>query len=243
MCVSNGVSATILGSGKYHPIVLDNHPADSRLTVEESGKVQTLTSRMGTGGGNVPLVLVYGISSKDSNGMKSDNPHVGFYEAKTVKTLDTSGGNPTCNQGGMVVCESVAIQGNVIGRKDENGPAGSGVNVEKMFTLNTTDKHCVAFRGTGFADFKESTVSATHTATGGSLSWGETLITEDAYVCRRLTPTECARLQGFPDDWGKDVPFHSDSAEYKMWGNGIALPCAEFVLGNIAKKEGLTHGK
>ena len=44
------------------------------------------------------------------------------------------------------------------------------------------------------------------------------------YAVRRLTPTECARLQGFPDDWCADVP-HSDSAEYKMWGNGIALPC------------------
>ena len=44
------------------------------------------------------------------------------------------------------------------------------------------------------------------------------------YVARRLTPTECARLQGFPPDWAADVP-HTDSAEYKMWGNGIALPC------------------
>lgn len=44
------------------------------------------------------------------------------------------------------------------------------------------------------------------------------------YAARRLTPTECARLQGFPDDWCSDIP-HTDSAEYKMWGNGIALPC------------------
>ena len=47
--------------------------------------------------------------------------------------------------------------------------------------------------------------------------------TEEEYVARRLTPTECARLQGFPDDWCSDVP-HSDSAEYKLWGNGIVLP-------------------
>lgn len=44
------------------------------------------------------------------------------------------------------------------------------------------------------------------------------------YIVRRLTPTECARLHGFPDDWCADVE-HSDSAEYKLWGNGIALPC------------------
>ena len=44
------------------------------------------------------------------------------------------------------------------------------------------------------------------------------------YIVRRLTPTECARLQGFPDDWCADVP-HSVSAEYRLWGNGISLPC------------------
>ena len=49
-------------------------------------------------------------------------------------------------------------------------------------------------------------------------------VREELYEARRLTPTECARLQGFPDDWCADVP-HTDSAEYKLWGNGIALPC------------------
>ena len=55
------------------------------------------------------------------------------------------------------------------------------------------------------------------------------------YVLRRLTPTECARLQGFPD-WWVDGANGSDSAIYKMWGNGIALPCAADVLGRIAKE-------
>ena len=54
------------------------------------------------------------------------------------------------------------------------------------------------------------------------------------YVLRRLTPLECCRLQGFPDWWTDDVP-GSDSAIYKMWGNGIALPCATDVIGRLAK--------
>ena len=54
------------------------------------------------------------------------------------------------------------------------------------------------------------------------------------YVLRRLTPMECARLQGFPD-WWCDGADGSDSAQYKLWGNGIALPCAVDVLGRIAK--------
>ena len=98
------------------------------------------------------------------------------------------------------------------------------------------------------------------------------------YIVRRLTPTECARLQGFPDWWGELAPYdpadaefweqvrkthaeitgktykpaknlkkwydrlHTDSAEYKMWGNGIALPCAQYVLQGIAEQGAQTLG-
>ena len=98
------------------------------------------------------------------------------------------------------------------------------------------------------------------------------------YIIRRLTPTECARLQGFPDWWGELAPYdpadadfwesvrkthaeingkkykpvknlkawydklHTDSAEYKMWGNGIALPCAQYVLQGIAEQGAQTLG-
>lgn len=41
----------------FQPIAIDNHPHDSRVTLSKDGKVQTLATRMGTGGGNVPLVL------------------------------------------------------------------------------------------------------------------------------------------------------------------------------------------
>ena len=55
------------------------------------------------------------------------------------------------------------------------------------------------------------------------------------HIVRRLTPLECCRLQGFPDNWEDGVQ-GSDSARYKMWGNGIALPCAADVLRRIAKE-------
>ena len=54
------------------------------------------------------------------------------------------------------------------------------------------------------------------------------------YIVRRLTPLECCRLQGFPD-WWEDGVEGSDSARYKMWGNGIALPCAVDVLRRVVK--------
>lgn len=54
------------------------------------------------------------------------------------------------------------------------------------------------------------------------------------YIVRRLTPIECARLQGMPDDWCEGLG-GSDSAIYKAYGNGLALPCAFDVLNRIAR--------
>lgn len=73
-------------------------------------------------------------------------------------------------------------------------------------------------------------------ASGGNNGGGsETMATQEPdYVIRRLTPTECARLQGMPDWWCADVP-HSDAAEYKMWGNGMALPNCLYIIENMVR--------
>ena len=78
------------------------------------------------------------------------------------------------------------------------------------------------YKGTGARKGKEREIIAEQIGNKGR-----------KYVIRRLTPLECCRLQGFPD-WWEDGVEGSDSARYKMWGNGIALPCAADVLGRIA---------
>lgn len=62
---------------------------------------------------------------------------------------------------------------------------------------------------------------------------------EVQYTVRRLTPLECCRLQGMPDSWTSDVP-HSDAQEYRMFGNGMALPNALYVMEGIAECEHTT---
>ena len=284
------VSSTYGTGGNNQPFVVERPKCyDVRFTSEGTKNArqncyETETARTIDTGGNAPdsnqggVAVVYGICSKDSNSMKSDNPHSGFYEAETARTLDANGGNPSCNQGGMAV---VAIQGSMIGRKDENGLQGSGINEDVSFTLNATDHHAVAHPV--YCTSKNShhtiaekelanTLVATDYKEPPCVAKEQTV--EPHYIVRRLTPTECARLQGFPDWWcadlgienpaDEDLEFwrevfethrkimgtsskpktdkqiikwlknpHSDSAEYKMWGNGIFLGNAYFVLFGI----------
>lgn len=89
------------------------------------------------------------------------------------------------------------------------------------------------YKGTGSRNGKEREVLAV----GNEQS-------ERKYVVRRLTPVECLRLQGLPD-WWCDGANGSDSAIYKMAGNGLAIPCAFDALRRIAEyaeKEDADHG-
>lgn len=86
-----------------------------------------------------------------------------------------------------------------------------------------------------FGEYKNADVSKTLMASG-DITTSDLVAT---YAIRRLTPLECCRLQGFPD-WWMDGINGSDSAKYKMWGNGIALPCALYVMEGIAE---LREGK
>ena len=113
---------------------------------------------------------VYGISSYESNSMKSKNPNSGIYEADTSRTLDLNGGNPACNQGGMICLQrrfsTVNVYENGITPTLEAGAGEGGNNVpiclegngsrnshkgdgykksETMYTLNTVEQHAVAY--------------------------------------------------------------------------------------------------
>ena len=293
------------------------------------------------------VFVPYGICSKASHAMLSANPHTGFYEADTARTLDQNGGRPDCSQGGIAVVafsqnqrdevrdlknvsgaltaepgtkqQTYVLQGAIVGRDVQNDPQGdhavaycmtagefTRVGAEqsppimardykdphviiKEDNRRDADKEAVSSRlaedkpicmatGQANAEIGEDlcpTLSCNHEAP---------IITEPYYIVRRLTPTECARLQGFPDDWcaglgtsdptDTEIAFwadvfethrkavkgakkpktekqirkwlaapYSDSAEYRLWGNGIALPCAYFVLSGIVWAAGLDETK
>lgn len=91
--------------------------------------------------------LVYGISSYDSNAMKSKNPHSGIYLAETARTLDMNGGCPACNQGGVLVlerkcfavdCRNGTINECVNGTLQAKSQGGYNTNSNNVVLLSTT---------------------------------------------------------------------------------------------------------
>lgn len=90
-------------------------------------------------GGDGEKMICYGISAYASNAMKSSNPHSGIYKADTARCLDVNGGNPACNQGGVLVLAVIEGNGN---RPSHKGP-GINENGKEMYTLNSTEVHGV----------------------------------------------------------------------------------------------------
>lgn len=212
-----------------------------------------------------------------------------------VRCCDSgTGGN---NVPGVVYC----LQGNGIDRADTAGCNGKGWRENECYTLNTIDRpaveYCIGNSQLNQNKFSEKagTLNCMHNQQGvieviaidrAAFNQGKMLSSVLRFLnkVRRLTPIECARLQGFPDLWGyldkkesftdeeykfwlevrntyarinnkavKDYTkaqmlswynkLHSDSAEYKMWGNGIALPNALYVMQGIAEVVGVHHSK
>lgn len=200
---------------------VQGHPAESGTP----GQGAAEDAARGAGG-----AVCYGISSYDSNAMRSSNPHSGVYEADTSRTLDVSGGNPACNQGGICIV-SVSDEISPALRAKANDPyrADMAAYVAAVDCRNGTENGEV-----------NGTLQA---KSNGGVSYNLQNVVRTDCTVRRLTPLECERLQGYPDGWtdigdwtdGKGrTRKTSDAARYKALGNSIALPPWRWVLKRIS---------
>lgn len=91
-----------------------------------------------------------------------------------------------------------------------------------------------------------SSVGVTHTMGTGTTGGAATIAVAQAYAVRRLTPVECERLQGFPDDW-TNIPFRgkpaADGPRYKAIGNSMAVPVMRWIGERIAIVDRATKGE
>ena len=160
------------------------------------------------------------------------------YKTNVCRCLDSGMSNPDSNQGGIAVVERIPVFSSTMG---------------SFLTASEEVGQTLMAR-----DYKNPQI-----------------INQSDFIVRRLTPVECARLQGFPDCWcqgletanptNEEIAFwtdvfethrrlvthaakpktrkqivkwlkcpYLDSSAYRMWGNGVALPCVWFVLAGIA---------
>ena len=206
------------------------------------------------------LVKTYRIGSYESEGMKSSNPTAGIKEVDKSNTLDLSGSNPARNQGGICisVLDMTHAQDVIRERNDGtvqtlNNRMGTGGNQvpliytfnrdasiknnmpiyeDKTSTLKPSTRLAVAY-AIDCRNSRLSQISMTLQAKnqgGYSLNYQNPIIVKD-YV-RRLTPLECERLQGLPDNWTEGG---SDTARYRVIGNGMAQPCADYVMSKVVE--------
>jgi len=105
------------------------------------------------------------------------------------------------------------------------GGKGPLISEDKSLTIATANDQVLFVQA--YDEFNDSVGDTHHTLRSGTKQ-STGVITESQV--RRLTPVECERLQGFPDDW---TAGQSDSARYKQMGNAVAVPVVEWLIQNI----------
>ncbi len=141
-----------------------------------------------------------------------------------VRVHDAEGVAPTLasEEGRGHGVPTIAIQ-NATRGQDQNG---LGIGGDVMFTLDQASQHAVAF------DARQSDVIQYGEKTGPLDTDGHSVGVHHAMQVRRLTPRECERLQGFPDDYtltpyrGKPA---ADGPRYKALGNSMAVPVMRWI--------------
>lgn len=242
-------------------IAVENHPNDSRVKLSEDGNVQALTSQMGTGGGKGALI------------QENKSATLGCNNDQVLFCVD-QGGDKSARCCVAYDIDRAAFNQGVNAKYDFS------IEEELMPTMVAKGANACAYgfypqmkaESIAFAEEKSNCI------VNGTNPGYQNGVIDNHYIVRRLTPTECARLQGFPDwwcdglesenpseeeiswwanvfethrkvvgestkpktrnqiiKWLKDP--HSDSAEYKMWGNGVALPCVDYVLRGIVENK------
>jgi DNA (cytosine-5)-methyltransferase 1 len=177
------------------PVLFENSYRDG-ARIANGGVTQTLSAKMGTGGGNTPMI-------------------------------------------------AIPIQDGRDIEKHQNG-FGVASDGEPSYTLDQTGAQAVAYSVR--EDAKANTFSATELDHANALSalrpspqshHAQMFIAQPMAV-RRLTPLECERLMGWPDDhtrWKSDGTEQADTHRYKQCGNGVASPVAQWVAQQIGKVE------
>ena len=237
---------------------LDFNPTDARLRYANDDVSQTLTARARTGGNQVPLCRCsrsrscnqgakarsLGISEISPTLKTDHNPVVAFAsnQRDEVRELEVAG---------ALAAQPGIKQQTYICRADGQTNAMEGENLAPTLTSHAKKDPPLIYPVDESEEMKPVTLQIRGGKPGGgkgaliqhdmsatlSTHNTRTLITGDneerGLTVRRLTPRECERLQGFPDDY-TDIPYRNkehapDGARYKALGNSMAVPVMRWI--------------
>ena len=187
------------------PVMYENHPNDSRIT----GPVDpspTVAARWGTGGGNTPLVQHTYRKSRRAQSAEDFETWVPDEVTNTLNCFDLGDIRSV-----DIVVEHPAHAFKIRGLGHYTGTNGG-----------------VAKPGTGCSGYMGQDEKAYTIAT----SQDQQIM--HGMAVRRLTPTECERLQGFPDGYTDIMPETPDGPRYKALGNSMAVPVMRWIGSRIA---------
>jgi site-specific DNA-cytosine methylase len=186
----------------------------------QDDKINTLQARMGTGGNNMPMVYQEGDDEPAFVAQTFDT-----YNQTTSDIAQTLRSGTDMDKMGVVHMEKPMVM------QDREGKPGGGKGPlvsDTSFALRTSNFQTL---------FTPAQAEIMPTLLAGMSHLTGT--TQDGYIekvhkmistVRRLTPTECERLQGFPDGWTEG---QADSHRYKQLGNAVAVPVVEWLIGRL----------
>ena len=250
--VSNTLQAFAGTGGGNGPMVSHSIAFPSTMSGTQHATSENIAPSMGA---KNPTAIAYSFDSLASNSMKSSNPHSGCRETDIAKTIDTTDSNPSKNQGGIAVMQSVAY--NIAPGKGELKDDIHVTNAHVSKTIDASGSNPAMHQGgaaivqTAYSireDAKANTFSATPLEVStcvGSLvpsvqSHHAQTFVANTMAVRRLTPVECERLQGFPDGY-TNIPWRKadespDGPRYKALGNSWAVPVVRWIGKRIQER-------
>lgn len=211
MELSEDISGSLRAQEHGHqPLVLyENHGIDARYTGPHD-VAPTLSARAGTGGNNLPLLSVELFERQRCDEFKAGvtASAQSARQCKDATDLAYQAGAPTRAQRS--------------GSRGERRSSG----MSELPPIGGSE---------GYAACDNDGALTTSDSKGPNAQYvsSDKLGVEAPLLIRRLTPRECERLQGFPDDWTA-LPGAADSPRYRALGNSVAIPCVEFLMRGMA---------
>jgi DNA-cytosine methyltransferase len=230
-CFDVGDTRTTMAIVEQMKSVTFLESAHPYATMGETSTCSTLTAAMGIGGGHVPMIVdkqpEYYYYNQTNGTCTGPDPVAGTLLAR----YGTGGGNVPF----VMEHHPYNVTFNDANGTRTNGGVGDTKVVEVAAPVSKGNGEC----------WENHDTFTSLSSGGGQIGQGYPAVRVESRV-RRLTPLECERLQGFPDNWTK-IPYNKKSAEdcpesprYKALGNSMAVPVMRFIGLGIAELEKAT---